>query len=126
MSDAKNYVALMLLHCEKALAKMDGRTQQDWANDENLRDAVCMRLMSLTECIKEYLKETPVLSNKFPHIAWDNIVRFRDRIAHHYEGIDYDVVWEILETDIAPLYEVIRKLAENGKEQERESPGMSM
>ena len=126
MSAAKNYVALMLLHCEKALAKMDGRTRQDWVNDENFRDAVCMRLMSLTECIKEYLKDTPALSNEFPHISWDNIVRFRDKIAHHYEGIDYDIVWEILETDITPLYEVIRELADNEKEQERDSPGMGM
>jgi uncharacterized protein with HEPN domain len=112
MSAPKNYVALMMLHCGKALAKMDGRSRQDWVHDENLRDAVCMRLMSLTECIKAYLKEIPAVTARFPHIPWENIVRFRDKIAHHYEGIDYDIVWEILESDITPLYAVIKKLAE--------------
>lgn len=33
-------------------------------------------------------------------------------MAHHYEGIDFDLVWDILETDIPPLYEVIKELME--------------
>jgi len=119
MSGTKNYPKLMLLHCSKIQAKMEGRTHDDWLRDENLCDAVCMRLMSLAECVKEYLKENPALPEEYPHIPWDSIVRFRDKAAHHYEGIDYDIVWEILESDIAPLYDVITELAE---EQESPSP----
>jgi len=114
MSGVKDYTGLMLLHCGKILSKMEGRTYQDWMNDENLRDAVCMRLMSLTECVKEYLKENHSLPDAFPHIPWDNIARFRDKIAHHYEGIDYEAVWGILEIDITPLYAVISEF-ENHK-----------
>ena len=86
MKEVKNYSTLMMLHCGKILTKMEGRTLQDWWNDENLRDAVCMRLLSLTECIKEYIKENPAITDKFPDIPWDDIVRFRDKIAHHYGG----------------------------------------
>jgi uncharacterized protein with HEPN domain len=110
MSGAKNLPDLMVLHCGKIITKMEGRTHEDWVTDENLRDAVCMRLMSLAECVKEYLKENPTLSQKVPQISWDNIVRFRDKIAHHYEGIDYDVVWEIYVSDIPPLSEAVKKL----------------
>lgn len=88
MSGNKRYSELMLLHCEKIFNKMAGRTYQDWLNDENLRDAVCMRLMSLTECIKEHLKEHPAIFEEYPHIPWENIIRFRDKIAHHYEGAE--------------------------------------
>jgi len=111
MSGVKNYTGLMMLHCGKIISKVKGRTYQDWENDENLRDAVCMRLMSLTECVKEYLKENPSLPDDIPNIPWDNIVRFRDKIAHHYEGIDYDAIWEIIEIDITPLYAAINKIA---------------
>ena len=110
MNDPKNYSKLMMLHCSKILTKMAGKTYQDWVQDENLRDAVCMRLMSLTECVKEYLKENKDIPDKFPNIPWDNIVRFRNKIAHHYDRIDYDVVWGILESDIQPLHEVISRL----------------
>ena len=40
MNEDKNYSALMLLHCEKILTKMEGKTLDDWWADENLRDAV--------------------------------------------------------------------------------------
>lgn len=110
MSGRKNYLLLMNLHCEKVVGKMDGKSLDDWARDENLRDAVCMRLMSLAECVKEYLKERPALPDDHPHIPWDDIARFRDKIAHHYEGIDYDVVWGILEADIHPLHRAIESL----------------
>jgi len=65
MNAVKNYPGLMLLHCGKILTKMEGRTHQDWVHDENLRDAVCMRLMSLAECAKEYLKENAALPDEF-------------------------------------------------------------
>jgi len=110
MSGTKNLPDLMALHCDKIIAKMDGRTHEDWVTDENLRDAVCMRLMSLADCVKEHIKENPTLSQKFPQIPWDNIVRFRDKIAHHYEIMDYDVVWEIFVSDIPPLSVAIKKL----------------
>ncbi|MDY0306956.1 MAG: DUF86 domain-containing protein [Desulfovibrionaceae bacterium] len=110
MSGTKNHLMLMSLHCEKIISKMHGKSFEDWAKDENLRDAVCMRLMSLSECIKEYLKECPALPYDYDYIPWDDIARFRDKIAHHYEGIDFDLVWEILDTDIPPLREVIEDL----------------
>lgn len=111
MSGDKDYFTLMKVHCDKIFIKMENKTRQDWIQDENLRDAVCMRLMSLSESIKEYLKENPNLPDEYPDIPWNNIVRFRNKIAHHYEGIDYDVVWEILESDILSLQKVINKLS---------------
>lgn len=110
MSGTKNYLMLMGLHCEKVVSKMHDKGIEDWAEDENLRDAVCIRLMSLAECIKEYLKEYPDLPEDYPQIPWDDIARFRDKMAHHYEGIDFDLVWEILVTDIPPLHQVIEEL----------------
>ena len=44
-----------------------------------------MRLMSLAESIKEHLKTSPELAANYPQIPWDDIIRFRDKIAHHYE-----------------------------------------
>jgi hypothetical protein len=55
MSGTKHHLNLMRLHCGKIADKMDGKTLADRAEDENLRDAVCMRLLSLAESVKEYL-----------------------------------------------------------------------
>ncbi|NER02297.1 MAG: DUF86 domain-containing protein [Okeania sp. SIO3C4] len=110
MSGAKNFVMLMRLHCEKVVSKVHGKTYADWVQDENLRDAVCMRLLSLAESIKKYLDVCPTLVETYPDIPWSEIVRFRDKVAHHCAGIDFDLVWQIVETDIPPLSRVIDEL----------------
>ena len=33
-------------------------------------------------------------------VPWSSIKRMRDRLAHHYEGTDYEAVWSTLEVDI--------------------------
>jgi uncharacterized protein with HEPN domain len=36
--------------------------------------------------------------DKYPEIEWNRIRGFRNRIVHDYFGIDYEIVWEIIET----------------------------
>ena len=108
----KDYLPLMRLHCEAVLRKMRGKRLADWGQDENLRDAVCMRLLALAESVKGLLAQRPDLPEEMPDIPWREIAKFRDKMAHHYEGIDYDVVWEIVEADIQPLYQAILELSE--------------
>lgn len=33
-------------------------------------------------------------------VAWSLIKRMRDRLAHHYEGTDYEAVWDTLIVDL--------------------------
>lgn len=35
-----------------------------------------------------------------PDVPWSDIKRMRDRLAHRYEGTDYEVVWSTLTTDL--------------------------
>ncbi len=37
----------------------------------------------------------------------------RNKIIHHYFGIDYDIVWDTINTDIPPLRESISLLMDN-------------
>lgn len=36
----------------------------------------------------------------YPQVPWSSIKRMRDRLAHHYEGTDYDAVWATLTVDL--------------------------
>jgi uncharacterized protein with HEPN domain len=108
----KNYIGLMVIHCDRILHYIKGITYQDWVDNWMLQDAVCKRLDSLTECIKEHLKRNPSIRDEFPGIPWDDIVAFRNRDVHHYESTNFDVVWEIIERDILPLNQVIKTIAE--------------
>lgn len=43
--------------------------------------------------------------SKNPEIEWKRIRGFRNRIVHDYFGIDYSIVWNIVETYINELIE---------------------
>ncbi len=38
-----------------------------------------------------------------PSIDWKRIRGFRNRIVHDYFGIDYGIVWSIIENDLSDL-----------------------
>eukprot|EP01022_Parablepharisma_sp_SALTPOND_P006168 TRINITY_DN125056_c0_g1_i1.p2 TRINITY_DN125056_c0_g1~~TRINITY_DN125056_c0_g1_i1.p2 ORF type:complete len:113 (-),score=4.93 TRINITY_DN125056_c0_g1_i1:13-351(-) len=79
-----------------------------------------MRLLALSENTKEFFRQQKEsgtsLESEYPQIPWKEIIRFREKLAHHYEGIDYDLVWEIVENDLPPLLDTIKKLLKNKKQ----------
>jgi uncharacterized protein with HEPN domain len=50
-----------------------------------------------------------------PEIEWNRIRGFRNRIVHEYFGIDYQIVWEIIETYLDELIDWIETLIDSIK-----------
>lgn len=40
------------------------------------------------------------LVEEHPQVPWSAIKRMRDRLAHHYEGTDYEAIWDTLVGDL--------------------------
>ncbi|MCD4685263.1 MAG: DUF86 domain-containing protein [Anaerolineae bacterium] len=56
------------------------------------------------EVIGEIIKRLPAADlATFPAIPWQEIAGFRDFLIHHYDRIDMNVVWKVVENDLAPL-----------------------
>jgi len=94
--------------CEKRFLEI--KMPNDFVNTEYgsiLLDAIVARLQAIAENLKRLLKHNTTLKEKYPAIEWDKIVLFRDFISHHYESLDYEVIFDICETDIPQLKEVI-------------------
>lgn len=58
-------------------------------------------------CVKEL---PPGLLTEFPQIPWSSIARMRDRLAHHYLGVDLEIVWAVVGRDLPPLHEAVMAL----------------
>ena len=48
--------------------------------------------------------------DKYPNVEWTEIAGMRDVLIHHYFGIDYDIVWNVLEHDIPTLHEELQRI----------------
>src|ERR1700742_1325620 len=43
------------------------------------------------------------VKEKFPEIEWNNIIGFRNISIHEYFGVNFQIVWQIAQTDLPIL-----------------------
>lgn len=58
-------------------------------------DSICMRLQIVGELVKKIQKINPDVLEKYPGIEWQNIMKLRDIISHHYEHVDHEIIYDI-------------------------------
>jgi len=75
-------------------------TKEKLTKDVKIQDAIIRRI----EIIGEAAKNLPTdFRNKYPEVEWGDIIRTRDKITHHYFGVDLDIVWDIVKKDLPDL-----------------------
>src|ERR1700709_216877 len=86
------------------LLQLADKSLDSFVDDGILSRAVVRSL----EIIGEASKHTPVeLKSKYPLIEWKMMAGMRDRLIHHYFGIDYETVYSTVKNDLPPLKEWI-------------------
>lgn len=68
-----------------------------WQDDQKNFNASISLLMAIGEEIK---KIADGLKNEYPEINWSAIAGMRDRIAHHYRGIDAEITWALIQNNL--------------------------
>ncbi len=56
---------------------------------------------------------SPDLRNQYPQVPWKEIAGMRDKIMHHYFGVDYEAVYETVIHDIPELKAVIAAIMDD-------------
>jgi uncharacterized protein with HEPN domain len=101
------YVGHMLDLSQKGLQLSAGKTRKEYDSDESLRLALTHLVQVIGEAaqhVSDEFKET------YPQIPWFEIVGMRHRIVHDYLNVDEDVIWEVVQQDLAPLVERILEI----------------
>ncbi len=70
-----------------------GMTYQDFLGDMRTQDAVVRNLEIIGEAAKN-LSEG--LRARYPDVPWKGMAGIRDRLIHHYFGVNLDIVWQIV------------------------------
>jgi uncharacterized protein with HEPN domain len=99
-------------HTEVIMQRMFSVPDAEWFisgdEGEQMYDSIIARLQPIGENIKKIEKIEPGFIKKNLLLNPDDIIRFRDLISHHYELLDYQIIFTICSKDIPQLDLLIR------------------
>ncbi len=99
-----------ILHILDAAAKIrefcKGRNKETFFKDELVREASVRKLEIIGEAAKNLSKE---FKDGHKEIPWSRIAGMRDKLIHGYAGVDYYIVWNVIQNDIPILEDVLKK-----------------
>jgi uncharacterized protein with HEPN domain len=94
-------LADIVLACEAVLLFVHGRQYDDFVADLMLRSAVERQLMIVGEAIRQ-LRDVDACT--VVHITdYKRIIDFRNILAHGYDAISNDIVWQVVSEKIPAL-----------------------
>jgi uncharacterized protein with HEPN domain len=109
MSKRDNILLLqdMMESSNKILSYTKGFDLDKFLSDDKTADAVVRNFEIIGEAANRI---DPDFKLDNPQIDWRKLRGFRNRIVHDYFGIDYNIVWSIIENDIDELIFQLEKL----------------
>ncbi|TGN19142.1 HepT-like ribonuclease domain-containing protein [Leptospira idonii] len=79
-------------------------------------DSIAMRLQAIGDNVKSIFKLDNQFLDKYPNIDWEKIMKMRDVISHHYEGLDHEIIFNICKSKIPELKSSILSILNQLKE----------
>jgi uncharacterized protein with HEPN domain len=104
---------VLLRHIKDEIDFINGQfplnNKNNLLNDPVLQRATIRSFEIIGEAVKN-------LSDDFkddnPKIKWKEIAGMRDKLIHHYFGVDWDIVWEVINTRIPEREKMVEKSLE--------------
>jgi len=99
--DTIEYIRHIHDECSYIISVSQNLSKDEFLNDETLKRAVIRSL----EIIGEATKKIPTdFKSEWDSIQWKNMAGMRDRLIHDYIGVNYLLVWDVVQNKIPELY----------------------
>jgi uncharacterized protein with HEPN domain len=90
------------------MAFIAGKSFADYLADSMLRSAVERQFTIIGEAIVQLRRLDPATAAAIPDLA--DIIAFRNILVHGYTTVDDQLVWGIVERELAPLRAAVERL----------------
>jgi uncharacterized protein with HEPN domain len=108
-----DYLDHMIQACDRVTQYTSGMILEEFLTNTLVQDAVLRNIEILGEATNNLLECAPQLESDHPEIPWIDIYGMRNRIAHGYFFINFEIVWSVSQKRIPELTQAIARLREN-------------
>ncbi len=97
----------ILVEADYLLKVASTTSREAFLSDETLKRAFVRSL----EIVGEAVKQIPdAIRAKYPQVEWRKMAGTRDKLIHDYLGVDYELVWDIVQNKIPALRQDIEEI----------------
>lgn len=96
----RDYIADIQEAIQRIQAYTQGMSWDTFLHDDRTQDAVVRNIEVIGEAAKNL---SGTLRKRYPHLPWKDMAGARDRLIHHYFGINNEIVWQIVQQDLPAL-----------------------
>jgi uncharacterized protein with HEPN domain len=109
MKEDKIFLKHILDSINQIVEYLNGVDFEDFIKRKLIQDGVIRQLEIIGEATKHL---SPELRKKYSNIPWEDIAGMRDKLIHHYFGVDLEAVWDTAAKDLPDLKENVKKILE--------------
>ena len=110
MKDPLIFVQHILESIERIEKFMNGVSKTVFFKNEEKQSAVIRQIEIIGEAAKNMSKS---FTKSYSEIPWKDIAGMRDKLLHHYFGVDLETVWKVIQEDLPNLKKNMLKIKED-------------
>ncbi len=115
-------ISLYIKDILNAIISIENFTSQMDRAEFEKDDKTCSATLRKFEIIGEATKKIPKeIRAKYKQIPWKEMAKMRDKLIHFYFGIDYEIIWNTIKTDLPQLKKDIKKVLQDVIKAENEN-----
>jgi uncharacterized protein with HEPN domain len=103
-----------LTHIREAMKRTTSYTEQmtyeEFLEDIKTQDAVIRNIEIIGEAIKNLSEQ---LRSRYTEIPWKSMAGMRDKLIHHYFGVNFSIVWKVAKEELPEIINHIEQIIEN-------------
>jgi uncharacterized protein with HEPN domain len=105
-----DYLEHIVEAIERIHRYVEDLSEVDFLDDEKTQDAVVRNFEIIGEAARNIERYHSAYAQSHPEIPWIFMYAMRNRIAHGYFKVDFELVWKTIHADLPELHEQVRQL----------------
>ena len=105
--DYRDYLRHILDETEYLIASSRSLDKSSFLKNETLKRAFVRSLEIMGEAVKQLPNSW---RDNYPEVEWRKIAGMRDKLIHNYFGVDYEIVWDVVITEVPRLNAKVKEI----------------
>ena len=105
-----DYLGHIVEAIERIHRYVEDMSEIDFLDDEKTQDAVVRNFEIIGEASHNIERYHQAFAAAHPEVPWMIMYTMRNRVAHGYFKVDFELVWKTIHEDFPELHRLVRKL----------------